>query len=106
MAGMKIKKGDTVMVRSGKDKGKTGIVLSAQPLDNTVVVEGINISLRHAKPKAAGETGSIKSIEVPINVSNVGIVGPSGQPVRVGYKVAPDGTKTRIARGKGKGATL
>ncbi len=106
MAGMKIKKGDTVLVRSGKDKGKTGTVLSAQPTDNTVVVEGINISLRHTKPKAAGETGSIKEIEMPINVSNVGIVGPSGKAVRVGYKVAADGTKTRIARGKGKGATL
>lgn len=106
MAGMKIKKGDTVMVRSGKDKGKTGTVLSAQPLDNTVVVEGINISLRHTKPKTAGETGSIKEVEMPINVSNVGIVGPSGTPVRVGYNVAGDGTKTRIARGKGKGAKL
>jgi large subunit ribosomal protein L24 len=106
MAGMKIKKGDTVLIRSGKDKGKTGTVLSANPTENSVIVEGINISKRHTKPKAAGEAGSIRDIEMSINVSNVGIIGPNGAAVRVGYKIAADGTKTRIARGKGKGASL
>ena len=106
MSGMKIKKGDTVMLRSGKDKGKTGTVVSAHPTENMVVVEGLNIARRHTKPKAAGESGQILDIAQPIHVSNVGIVGPNGAAVRVGYKVAPDGTKTRVARGKGKGAAL
>ena len=106
MAGLKIKKGDTVLVRSGKDKGKTGTVLSAHPTDNTVVVEGINVARRHTKPKQAGQQGEIKDMPLPINVSNVGILGPNGAAVRVGYNIAADGTKTRIARGKGKGAAL
>jgi large subunit ribosomal protein L24 len=106
MAGMKIKKGDTVLVRSGKDKGKTGTVIEAHPADGKVVVEGINMARRHTKPTRAGEQGQIRDVALPIDVSNVGIVGPNGAAVRVGYKVAADGTKTRVARGKGKGAAL
>jgi large subunit ribosomal protein L24 len=103
---MKIKKGDTVIVRTGKDKGKTGTVVSASPKDQTVVVGGINVAKRHAKARKAGETGEIRDVEQPLHVSNVGIVGPNGAAVRVGYKVNADGTKVRVARGKGKGATL
>jgi large subunit ribosomal protein L24 len=106
MSGMKIKKGDTVLVRSGKDKGKTGTVTSASPKTQTVIVEGINIAKRHTKPKRAGEAGEIKDISMPLHISNVGIVGPNGGAVRVGYDVKADGTKVRVARGKGKGATL
>ena len=103
---MKIKKGDSVIVRSGKDKGKIGTVIAASPKDNTVVVEGVNIAKRHTKPKRAGETGEIKDVPQPLHVSIVGIVGPNGAAVRVGYDVKADGTKVRVARGKGKGATL
>lgn len=106
MAGMKVKKGDTVLVRSGKDKGKTGTVIEAHPTDNKVVVEGINMARRHTKPKRAGEQGEIRDVPLPIDVSNVGVIGPNGKAVRVGYKIAADGTKTRVARGKGKGAAL
>lgn len=106
MSGMKIKKGDSVVIRSGKDKGKVGTVLSAHPKDNTVVVEGVNIAKRHTKPTRAGESGTIVDKLMPLHVSNVGIVGPNGTAVRVGYKFNADGTKVRIARGQGKGATL
>ena len=77
MAGMKIKKGDQVIVRSGKDKGKVGTVTSASPKDNTVTVEGINVAKRHTKPRRAGETGEIKDVPQPLHVSNVGVLGPN-----------------------------
>ena len=68
---MKIKKGDNVIIIAGKDKGKKGKVVNAMPKDNKVVVEGANMSKKHQRPRKSGEKGSIKSIEMPINVSNV-----------------------------------
>jgi large subunit ribosomal protein L24 len=97
----KIKKGDQVIVLSGKDKGKTGAVTSVNPSENKVVVEGLNISKRHTKPTKAGEKGGIVDIEVPLHVSKVAAVTADGKPSRVGFKVKADGTKVRVMKKSG-----
>ena len=100
---IRLKKGDTVMVRTGKNKGKTGKVLATHPQDNTVTVEGINIIKRHQKPTRAYPQGGIIEITKPIAVSKVGIVDPgSKRPSRIGYKVDKDGKKTRVFKVSGK----
>ena len=101
MSGLKVRKGDTVVVLSGKDKGKTGLVLLAFPKDATVVVEGVNVAKRHTKPTSATQAGGIKDKPMPVPASNVAPVGKSGAAARVGYKVAADGTKTRIDKRTG-----
>ncbi len=101
MPGMKIRKGDTVVILSGKDKGKTGDVLIAMPSDRKVVVAGVNIAKRHQKPTSQTEQGGIKEIEKPISVSNVAIVAADGKSTRVGYKISADGTKSRFSRRTG-----
>jgi large subunit ribosomal protein L24 len=94
---MHVKKGDKVMVISGKDKGKTGVILAAYPKQDRVIVEGVNIVKKHAKPSQANPQGGIISQEAPIHVSNVMPIDPkSGKPTRVGYKVV-DGKKVRVA---------
>ena len=101
MAGLKIKKGDRVVVLSGKDAGKEGVVTKALPRDNKVVVEGVNTAKRHQKARSATEAGGITDIDKPIPVSNVAVISPSdGKPTRVGYKVA-DGKKVRICKRTG-----
>jgi large subunit ribosomal protein L24 len=101
MAGMKIRKGDTVLVLSGKDKGKTGEVTTAMPTRGQVVVAGVNIAKVHTKARSATEQGGIKDVEKPISVSNVALLAADGKATRVGYKVAADGKKSRIARRTG-----
>lgn len=99
---MKIKKGDTVIVLTGKDKGAKGEVLKVFPTDSKVLVQGINMAKKHQAASAAG-AGGIVSVERPIHVSNVSLIdAKSGKPSRVGYKVEKDGTKTRIARRSGE----
>ena len=99
---MKILKGDKVIVISGKDKGKTGIVQAAYPKKNKVVVEGVNVHKKHRKPTQQNPEGSVVEIYVPIDVSNVAIVDPkTKKPSRVGYKVEKDGKKVRIAKKSG-----
>ncbi|GKW47625.1 MULTISPECIES: 50S ribosomal protein L24 [unclassified Planococcus (in: firmicutes)] len=99
---MHVKKGDTVKVISGKDKGKTGVVLSALPKKDRVLVEGINIIKKHTKPNQANPQGGIVSQEAAIHVSNVMLLDPkSGEPTRVGYKVE-DGKKVRVAKKSGE----
>jgi large subunit ribosomal protein L24 len=104
MAGIKVKKGDTVVMLSGKDKGKTGIVLSSMPTKDQVLVEGVNVVKRHTKQKSQTSQAGIFEKEMPVHVSNVAPVGTSGKAAKVGFKVAADGTKTRID--KRTGATL
>jgi len=100
---IRIKKGDTVMVRSGKYKGKTGPVLSVQPKLNAVTVEGVNIVKKHVKPSKANPQGGILELTKPINVSKVGIVDPvAKKPSRIGYAIAKDGTRTRVFKTSGK----
>lgn len=97
---MKIKTGDTVIVLSGDDKGKTGKVLKALPSTSQVVVEGVNVHKKHVKPTQA-EAGSIKDINAPIHVSNVALVDEkTKKATRVGYKVV-DGKKVRVAKKSG-----
>ncbi|MDE3840609.1 50S ribosomal protein L24 [Bacillus methanolicus] len=99
---MHVKKGDKVMVISGKDKGKTGTILAAFPKQSRVLVEGVNIIKKHSKPSQANPQGGIISQEAPIHVSNVMPIDPkSGEPTRVGYKVV-DGKKVRIAKKSGE----
>lgn len=95
---MHVKKGDKVRVISGKDKGKTGVILAAYPKETRVLVEGVNIVKKHAKPSQANPQGGIISQEAPIHVSNVMPIDPkSGNPTRVGYQVV-DGKKVRVAK--------
>ncbi|MBS8266910.1 50S ribosomal protein L24 [Mesobacillus boroniphilus] len=99
---MHVKKGDKVMVISGKDKGKTGIILEAYPKQSRVLVEGINIVKKHAKPSQVNPQGGILNQEAPIHVSNVMPLDPkSGKPTRVGYTVE-NGKKVRVAKQSGE----
>ena len=95
---MRIKKDDTVLITSGKDRGKKGKVLQAFPKERRIVVEGVNLRKKHQKPKKSGEKGQIISMPGPVNVSSVKLICPKCQkPTRVGYKVA-NNRKTRICK--------
>ncbi|KOP72256.1 50S ribosomal protein L24 [Cytobacillus solani] len=99
---MHVKKGDKVMIISGKDKGKTGVILAAFPKQDRVLVEGVNIVKKHSKPSQVNPQGGIINQEAPIHVSNVMPVDPkSGEPTRVGYKTV-DGKKVRVATKSGE----
>ncbi len=99
----KIRKGDEVLVRAGKDKGKRGTVLSVTP-DDHVVVEGINLAKRHMKPNPQrGTSGGIVEKEMPIHISNVAVYNAmEGKGVRIGYKRLEDGKKVRIYKSSGE----
>lgn len=100
---VRLKKGDTVMVRSGKYKGHTGKILEVHPALNKVTVEGINIVKKHQKPTKTIPQGGILELTKPIWVSKVGILdGGSKKPSRIGYKLSKDGAKTRIMKTSGK----
>jgi large subunit ribosomal protein L24 len=100
---IRLKKGDTVIVRSGKYKGKTGKVLATHPTDNKVTVEGINIVKKAVKPNREHPQGAIVELTKPIWVSKVAIVEPtSKKPSRIGYKLDKDGNKTRVFKSNGK----
>ena len=102
MPKMKIKKGDTVVVISGRDKGKSGEVLRVLPADRRLIVQGIHIARRHTKPRM-GDPGGIVDKELTIDVSNVAHIDPqSGKPTRIGYKILDDGRKVRVARRSGE----
>jgi large subunit ribosomal protein L24 len=102
MLKLKIKKGDTVIVISGRDKGKTGEVLRVFPAEQRAVVQGVNIARRHTKPRM-GEPGGILDKELALHISNLAHVDPaSGKPTRIGYKQLEDGRKVRVARRSGE----
>ena len=100
MATFKIKKGDTVKVIAGKDNGKEGKVLSVDPKNNKVVVEGVNVIKKHTKPSAANQNGGIISKEAAIDASNVMYV-HKGKATRVGFKIEND-KKVRFAKSTGE----
>ncbi|GAA3002450.1 MULTISPECIES: 50S ribosomal protein L24 [Actinokineospora] len=105
---MKIKKGDTVVVISGKDKGAKGKVIQAYPTTNKVLVEGVNRIKKHTRisqTQRGAQSGGIVTQEAPIHVSNVMLVS-DGKAVRVGYAFNDDGRKVRVARGKGNGKEI
>jgi large subunit ribosomal protein L24 len=95
MAAAKIKKGDSVIVRSGKDKGRTGTVLQVMPKEGKLVVAGINVAVRHNKPTQASPQGGIERREAPLAISKVGLA-VDGKPSRVRFEVK-DGKKVRVA---------
>jgi len=102
---MKIKKGDTVVVIAGKDKGAKGKVIQAYPDRNKVLVEGVNRIKKHTRitqTQRGAQSGGIVTQEAAVDVSNVMIVGDDGKPTRVGYKINDDGRKVRISRRTGK----
>ena len=99
---MHVKTGDKVMVITGKDKGKTGVILAAFPKKNRVLVEGVNIVKKHSKPSQMNPQGGIINQEAPIHVSNVMPIDPkTGEPTRVGIKDV-DGKKVRYAKKSGE----
>ena len=96
----KIRKGDKVIVLSGRDKGRTGEVFEVRPTEGTALVRGVNMVKRRQKQTQAQE-GGIISKEAPIHLSNIAYVGKDGKPTRIGFKIHADGKKVRIARSSG-----
>ena len=96
----KIRKGDTVVVIAGRDKGRNGEVIEVRRDDGRVIVRGINMVKRHQRQSASQE-GGIISKESPIHLSNIAYVGKDGKPTRVGFKIQADGKKVRIAKSSG-----
>ena len=95
---MKVKKGDTVQVLSGNDKGKKGEVLEVIPKDSKVVVKGVNVRKKHIKPRKQGDEGGIISVECAVNSSKVNVVCPKcGKSTRVEYKIEND-KKVRVCK--------
>ena len=106
--GLKIREGDTVLVIAGKDKGKTGRVLRAEPAKRRVIVEGLNVVKRHQRPRSvkdtqkSAQTGGIIEKEGPIDVSNVMVLDPTdNKPTRVGVRRGDDGKRVRYAKRTG-----
>jgi large subunit ribosomal protein L24 len=102
---MKIKKGDTVLVIAGKDKGARGKVIQAYPARDRVLVEGVNRIKKHTRVtqnQRGAQSGGIVTQEAPIHISNVMLIDSDGKPTRVGKKVTDDGKRVRISRRTGK----
>jgi large subunit ribosomal protein L24 len=102
---VKIRKGDTVVVIAGKDKGAKGKVIAAYPRQDKVLVEGVNRVKKHTRIRTTqrgAKTGGIVTQEAPIHISNVMVLDPDGKPTRVGYRFDDSGQKVRIARTTGK----
>ena len=97
----KIKKGDKVVVLTGRDRGKTGEVLTVMPKDERAIVQGVNLVKRH-QAQSQRQEGGIITKEATIHLSNLAVAHPStGKPVRIGFKVLEDGRKVRVAKGSG-----
>ena len=97
----KIRKGDRVVVLTGKDKGRQGAVLKVLPKEERVVVEGLNMVQRHTRPSQTDPQGGIKNKEASLHLSNVAVVDSKGKPTRVGFKIEGD-KKVRIAKTTGE----
>ena len=102
MSGLKIKKGDRVVVLTGRDKGKQGEVIDVRPKENRALVRGVNMVRRHQR-QTANHEGGIVSKEAPIQISNLALEDPKdGKPTRVGFKLLDDGRKVRYAKRSGE----
>ena len=98
MAAAKIKKGDSVVVRSGKDKGRTGTVVQVLPKEDKVIVQGVNVAVRHRKPTQVNPQGGIERREAPMAIAKVGLADPkTGKATRVRFETGKDGKKVRVA---------
>jgi len=98
MSGLRIKKGDRIRVLAGKDRGKEGNVTRVLPSKNRVIVDGINVAKKHQKPTKATMQGGIQDKAMPIHVSNLMLVCGKDGPVKVGYRIDPNGEKHRVCR--------
>ena len=99
-----VKTGDTVVVLSGKDKGKQGKVLQVSPKEGKVIVEGLNIATKHVKPRRQGEQGGIVEAEAAMYACKVQLVCPKcGKPTRIAHKILEDGSKVRVCKNEGCG---
>ncbi|MGC6500273.1 MAG: 50S ribosomal protein L24 [Henriciella sp.] len=99
----KVKKGDRVIVLTGRNKGAEGEVLKVIPSDNRCVVRGVNVVKRHTRPTQADPQGGIRTFEAPIHTSNVALIDPrDGKPTRVGFRTDEHGRKTRYAKRSGE----
>ncbi len=96
----KIRKGDKVIVLSGRDKGRTGEVFEVRPAESRALVRGVNMVKRHQK-QTQNREGGIISKEAPVHLSKIAIVGKDGKPTRIGFKIQADGTKVRVAKRSG-----
>lgn len=100
---IRLKKGDTVVVRAGREKGKTGKVVAVHPKENKVTVEGINVVKRHTKPTRSNPTGGILEVTKPVHVAKVSIVEPTTKKAsRIGIVLNKDGSKSRVFKSTGK----
>jgi large subunit ribosomal protein L24 len=97
----RIRKGDRVVVIAGRDKGKTGEVVSVAPADSRAIVRGVNLGRRHQK-QTASEQGGIITKEMPIHLSNIALTDRDGKPTRVGFRIEKDGRKVRVAKRTGE----
>ena len=98
---MKLRKGDTVVVITGKDKGKQGEIARVMPSSNRVIVNGVNVAKKHQKARSQVKQAGIIDKDMPLDASNVMYV-HKGKPTRIGYRVNADGTKVRIAKRNGE----
>tara|TARA_Y100001001_G_C7839713_1_gene250187 strand:+ start:62 stop:412 length:351 start_codon:yes stop_codon:yes gene_type:complete len=99
---LKIRKGDEVIVRTGRDRGKKGQVLKVMPAENRAIVQGVNMVTKHRRPSPTA-AGGIERIEAPIHVSNLAVSDPkSGEATRVAFKFLEDGSKVRVAKRSGE----
>ena len=98
---MKIRKGDRVVVLTGKDQGKEGVVMRVIPREGKVIVDGVNVARKHQKARRATMQAGIINKDMPIPVANVALVGTDGKRTRVGYQIQPDGTKVRVDKRTG-----
>ncbi len=98
----RIKKGDKVVVLTGRDKGKSGEVKHVNPAESKVTVQGVNVQTKHRKPSQTTGSGGIDKVEAPLHISNVALVDPkTGKPTRIGYKTVGD-RKVRVAKRSGE----
>ena len=98
----RIRKGDTVVVISGADKGRRGEVMQVLPKANRAVVQGVAVAKRHVKPRGMGQPGGITDKELPVHLSNLMLIDPkTDKPTKVGFRVLDDGRKVRVARAGG-----
>ncbi len=102
-----VKSGDTVVILSGKDKGKKGKVLEVSPKEQKVIIEGVNMVTKHVKPTRVGQSGGIVKAEGALYASKVMAVCPKcGKPTRIGHKLNADGTKSRVCKNANCGGTF